>query len=265
LRAGEGAAQGIAGRSLELPAVIQVGNGAGGDHGRWVVSAIDRRQVADTKDGMDVILDHLLLKPHPGMPPDAVSSVSCGVSWRNAGEWVFSFNVAEPPEALRLPKPVAAARADDLWATTCFELFVRRPGERSYIEFNFSPSGRWAAYAFDDYREGRRDLDIAAPRIMTSDPGQFAQASLAQLEALGIDPETARSMAEAISPGDGPISQFALNATLEDSRLAAPGPWVASVTAVIEEARGAKSYWALAHVSDKPDFHHPDSFVLDLP
>ena len=159
---------------------------------------------------MDVILDHLLLKPHPGMPPDAVSSVSCGVSWRNAGEWVFSFNVAEPPEALRLPKPVAAARADDLWATTCFELFVRRPGERSYIEFNFSPSGRWAAYAFDDYREGRRDLDIAAPRIMTSDPGQFAQASLAQLEALGIDPETARSMAEAISPGDGPISQFAL-------------------------------------------------------
>ena len=35
-------------------------------------------------------------------------------------------------------------------------------------------------------------------------------------------------------------------------------------TAVIEEADGTKSYWALAHPSDKPDFHHPDSFALDL-
>lgn len=37
-----------------------------------------------------------------------------------------------------------------------------------------------------------------------------------------------------------------------------------SVTAVIEETDGTKSYWALAHGSDKPDFHHPDSFVLEL-
>lgn len=213
---------------------------------------------------MDVCLDHLLLKPHPATPPDAISGVSCGISWGNPGEWVFSFIVSEPPEALRLPKAVAAARADDLWQTTCFELFLRRPDERGYIEFNFSPSGRWAAWAFDDYREGRRDLEIAAPRIMTSDPEQFARASLARLEDLGVDPETARSLAAPIVPS-GPISQFALNAMLEDSRFVAEGPWLASVTAVIEEAHGAKSYWALAHPSDKPDFHHPDSFVLELP
>jgi hypothetical protein len=36
LRAGEGAAQGIAGRSLNLRAVIQAGQGAGGDHGVWI-------------------------------------------------------------------------------------------------------------------------------------------------------------------------------------------------------------------------------------
>lgn len=37
------------------------------------------------------------------------------------------------------------------------------------------------------------------------------------------------------------------------------------LSAVIEGVDGAISYWALVHPSDKPDFHHPDSFVLDLP
>jgi hypothetical protein len=37
------------------------------------------------------------------------------------------------------------------------------------------------------------------------------------------------------------------------------------LSAVIEAVDGAMSYWALAHPSAKPDFHHPDSFVLDLP
>ena len=33
----------------------------------------------------------------------------------------------------------------------------------------------------------------------------------------------------------------------------------------IEETDGTLSYWALAHPSPKPDFHHPDGFVLELP
>jgi len=37
-----------------------------------------------------------------------------------------------------------------------------------------------------------------------------------------------------------------------------------ALSAVIESADGTRSYWALAHPSDKPDFHHPDSFLLDL-
>src|ERR671928_5206 len=31
-----------------------------------------------------------------------------------------------------------------------------------------------------------------------------------------------------------------------------------AVSAVIEDASGVLSYWALKHPSDKPDFHHPD-------
>jgi hypothetical protein len=30
-----------------------------------------------------------------------------------------------------------------------------------YVEYNLSPSGAWAAYRFDGYREGMRGLEIA--------------------------------------------------------------------------------------------------------
>jgi len=37
------------------------------------------------------------------------------------------------------------------------------------------------------------------------------------------------------------------------------------VSTVLRTVEGETFYWALAHPSDKPDFHHPDSFVLELP
>ncbi len=41
--------------------------------------------------------------------------------------------------------------------------------------------------------------------------------------------------------------------------------WQLALTAVIEETSGVKSYWALKHPPGKPDFHHADGFVLELP
>jgi hypothetical protein len=38
-----------------------------------------------------------------------------------------------------------------------------------------------------------------------------------------------------------------------------------NLAAVIEEASGVKSYWALAHRADQPDFHDPACFVAELP
>jgi len=34
---------------------------------------------------------------------------------------------------------------------------------------------------------------------------------------------------------------------------------------VIEEHDGVKSFWALAHSADKPDFHDPACFLATLP
>jgi hypothetical protein len=38
-----------------------------------------------------------------------------------------------------------------------------------------------------------------------------------------------------------------------------------AVTAVVEDDSGTLSYWALKHAPGKPDFHHQDGFVLELP
>lgn len=145
--------------------------------------------------------------------------------------WV-RYHLAGMIDKLAVPGHQEPTRADGLWQTTCFELFMRKEGRSNYAEFNFSPSSRWAAYEFEDYRSGMTGLEPpAVPEI-------------------GLD------------ASDG---HFALEAELQ-----LPAPWrglplVAGFSAVIEDRTGAKSYWALAHPPGKPDFHHKDCFALTLP
>jgi hypothetical protein len=124
-----------------------------------------------------------------------------------------------------LPHKPARGRTDELWRTTCFEFFVRTAG--GYQEYNFAPSGAWAAYAFDGYRSGMCALDLE------HDP---------QVE------------------GDDLGDSFILDAVID---LAGEGRF--GLSAVIEEVSGAKSYWALAHPPGKPDFHHEACFAATLP
>ena len=42
------------------------------------------------------------------------------------------------------------------------------------------------------------------------------------------------------------------------------GPWQLGLSAVLEEADGAKSWWALAHPAEEPDFHAPDCVAARL-
>jgi len=127
-----------------------------------------------------------------------------------------------------LPPPALSERADGLWRTTCFELFLKRAGASSYAEYNFSPSTRWAAYWFDGYREGMRAMPCAAPPIVERGEGFVTRA--------------------AVHLGDSPA-----------------GALLVGLSAVIEEKDGTKSYWALAHPPGKPDFHDPACFALELP
>ncbi|MDB5696424.1 MAG: hypothetical protein JWN21_1967 [Sphingomonas bacterium] len=167
---------------------------------------------------------------HPDYPPRAVESVSVQVDRLPEGGLWLEYAV-RGTAALLLPEEQEPGRADDLWTTTCFELFFKAAGGDAYSEFNLSPSFQWAAYGFDSYRTGMRELPAQSPDIeinLNAAPYFF----------LAAEPWPPELIA-----GDGTLA----------------------LTAVIEEQGGVKSYWSLAHPPGAPDFHHPACFVGRLP
>lgn len=126
-----------------------------------------------------------------------------------------------------------AGRTDNLWQHTCFEMFLKGAGS-AYDEFNFAPSGRWAAYAFSSYREGAGHLALDEPPAISCESG---------------------------------ANIFTCTVLLPAAALV--GKTRAGISAVIEEAGGHKSYWALAHMPDTadshgPDFHRAECFTLPI-
>lgn len=203
---------------------------------------------------------------HPDTPARAIEGVVFTYVWQGPAGWRFDFIVNGPPAALKLPAPVAPSRADGLWHRTCFEVFLMDPTNGSYIEFNLSPSGQWAAYRFDRYRTGMRELDLArSPQIFTTDPAQMAVAWRERARALGLEEDSPLMQFPALPNSQRPPTQFALFAHCEDTGLRNETAWRMAASAVVEEADGTKSYWALAHPPGKPDFHHEAGFVLELP
>ena len=176
----------------------------------------------------------LNLVPHPATPPadppfkvwvNVEHSAAFGVT-ATTNIW---FGVGAPASRFVIPAPVDPKRADDLWKTTCFEAFLRVPGALSYREWNFAPSGDWAAYDFTAPREGRTDAEVAAPYLRVEDN----------------------------------FTWLAFGATIS---VDAAGAWELGLSAVLEEADGTQSYWALAHPNEgKPDFHDPACFAAHLP
>jgi hypothetical protein len=169
----------------------------------------------------------LALSAHSAAPPDAVRFVTVQID-RGRGGLSLLYAVEGDLTRLVLPPAQQPCRADGLWRTTCFELFVRDEGER-YREFNFSPSTQWAAYRFRAHREGREPLAVQSPPIIRSSSGP---------------------------------SGFLLSASI---RVDIPAKARVGLSVIIEETGGRMSYWALAHPEGDPDFHHRDCFALDLP
>ncbi len=175
----------------------------------------------------------LNLTPHPSAPPSEPSfklwaSVDYAASFGASATLNIWFGVSAPANRFVLPEADESERVDRLWRTTCFEAFLRGGGDDAYQEWNFAPSGQWAAYEFDGYREGMAEADVAGPPYIRVEDN---------------------------------LIWWTLGATIA---VPSGGSWELGLSAVIEEKDGTKSYWALAHPSEKPDFHHPGCFAAKL-
>lgn len=164
---------------------------------------------------------------HPETPCGARTGVEACVE-RGAGFLIIHYHITGEIDQLLLSTPGAPHRADNLWQTSCLELFLREASASAYREYNFAPSRAWAAYDFTGYREGMRDADMPAPAIF-----------------IERGPDSFDLAAQIALPSEAPLD--------------------IGLSAVIEEKDGTKSYWALAHPPGKPDFHHPACFALKLP
>jgi hypothetical protein len=173
------------------------------------------------------------LKPHPStLPADPTfkvwATVDHAASLGPIATTNIWFGVSAPADRFVIPPIAEPWRADELWRTTCFEAFVAPAGGDSYREWNFAPRGNWAAYDFTGYREGMAKADVRSPPYIRMEDN---------------------------------FTWWTVGATIA---VAADQNWDLALSAVLEEKDGTKSYWALAHPPEKPDFHSRDCFIATL-
>lgn len=165
------------------------------------------------------VMPNLVL--HPDCRPGPINAVIADIQAIPSGCRVV-FRALGDLAAVKIPAQSQPAREDDLWKTTCFEIFWQADGTQSYREFNLSPSGKWASYKFDSFREGMRNAPVDGISIACS---------------------------SASSNGDGEL-------VLEASILTdLPVPALVALNAIIEDMDGKRTLWALRFPDGKADFH----------
>jgi len=174
----------------------------------------------------------LALVRHPRTPAHHVRCIEVLAGRDARGGLRLDYRLNGDCAALRVPGPAAPVRRDGLWRHTCFEAFVTGGEGTAYREFNFSPSGEWAAYGFPARRRDMQALRLSRP------------------------PRIELTMA---------ADTLQLRASVARADLPFGGVLRVGLAVVIEDTGGVLSYFSLAHTAAEPDFHDPASFTLRLP
>ncbi len=172
------------------------------------------------------------LVPHPVSERGAVRELRVSVHGIGDARLSLRYQLEAELAGVLIPEPAPPRHTDALWRHTCFEAFVGR-ANGEYREYNFSPSGAWAAYHFRGYREGMVPLAASQSPSLRWRGGEDLLELDVTLDLSGLWQSAERRL-----------------------RL--------GLAAVIEDRTRVLSYWALSHPLAKPDFHHDGGFVLDL-
>lgn len=173
----------------------------------------------------------LNLHCHPDTPSLVARAIEVELIFPDPRKLLLKYQISGDRSKLMIPRLEEPVRADNLWKSTCLEMFLLQPDSGSYCEYNFSPSSQWAAYAFSDYRSGMEELP------------------------LGLEPDIQLHETE-----NGIEIDVVINV---DENWISSGNYV-GISAVVKALDGSVSYWALAHPEGSPDFHHRDCFVHEL-
>jgi hypothetical protein len=174
------------------------------------------------------------LTPHPSHPtPETATPIQITVLPTFDGATLtLTYRIVGDTSFLNIPEHQLAP--DKLWQHTCCEVFFAlphtAPGDKKfpYIEYNFSPTGQWAGYAFAVYRQRLTDISLPQPHMRWE-----LDNDLLLLTATVAIPENCRH-----------------------------APLKLALSVVLEDKHGGRSYWAVKHPADRPDFHHPKAFAV---
>ena len=169
------------------------------------------------------------LIPHPDHPVPAEIGVAGEI--RTEGGMVnVTYRLSGDLAPVHIPRAAGLPlRLDNLWRTTCFEMFASEREAETYWEFNLSPAGDWNVYRFDTYRQGQ------CPEMQVSNLTFDVKHQPESLElVLAFDLAT-------LLPGGVELE--------------------VGLTAVVEVGNQV-TYWALQHGPSEPDFHNRNTFLL---
>lgn len=169
----------------------------------------------------------LSLRCHHSAACSGVREITVELASHAARQLVLHYTIVGERSQLSVPTAESNLDPARLWEHTCCELFVAARDGDDYSEWNFSPSGQYTQFDFASYRKPRQTSEAANCELLWEDsPDALAvQVRLSVPESLGT--------------------------TL-----------CIGIACVIEDTTGVRSYWALQHPCERPDFHHRDGFAL---
>ena len=173
------------------------------------------------------------LKPHAATPCQVLDFIEVAVGYEHP-RLVLEYRLSGRMDLLAVPETEEPVRTVGLWEETCCEALLMPVGGKAYYEFNLSPSSQWAVFDFSDYRENSRQLDVGRAPVVDCEayPEKLVLRAIVDLSML---PAEARE-----------------------------SDWQIGLSCVVRAKDDAKSYWALAHPPEKPDFHDSNCFTLTL-
>ncbi|CAA6816502.1 MAG: Unknown protein [uncultured Sulfurovum sp.] len=140
----------------------------------------------------------------------------------------ITFIIKGALETYVFPQKSQPQRANELWKSTCFELFLGNSQKEAYYELNFSSSLAWNFYYLRSYRAELQELKLLSePKISVKENEEV----------------------------------FKIVFELETETFSFKDFDSYNVASVLLTKEHECTFWSLKAFTDVPDFHHQDNFL----